>query len=227
MKRLILACLLAASSHGFAADLDPECYRLYDMFTKMDSRATIARSNIAGEMMDRQCWPALQGIPGAPADTQPVTSCDALVPYIMQMANRDKEQLLKVHNPKPMTYAVIDQVAENLPLRTYTDNKGRSARVRQPLKSGNMTYRPGKGYLELVAPGAGDNGTSTRWLGKDVLIVPDSAPFAAYPPTGTQRVLDCSGEGRHTSGMWWIQMTMDRDSDGDDFVGLYWLAEMR
>ena len=84
-----------------------------------------------------------------------------------------------------MSYATIDRVANGLPLQTYTDNKGRSAQVRQPLKSGNRTYRPGKGYLELTAPGAGDNGTSTRWLGRDVLIVPDSPPFAAYPPTGS------------------------------------------
>ena len=232
----ILAVALMLAGHSMsapAAELHPKCHQLFVLFEEnIDNHAKAG--GLAKSMHRRNCWPALQGdsstSPGT-ARTQPATSCDTLVPYIIHMANKDRTQLLNVHNPKPMTYAVIDQVSTGHGIfQTIIDNRGRSARVRQSLKHNGKVYIPGKqhymdagwaqfgGFAPPDAPTYGDKGT---------VLVPDSPPFAARPPTGAQRILDCSGEGRHTSGMWWIQMTMDRDASGEEFAGLYWLAEIR
>ena len=235
MKRLLMACLLAAFSHGVSAELDPECYRLYDMFTKLDSVATIARSNIAGEMLDRQCWPALQdGAYTQPAvQPQPVIStCNDLVPHIIQLVeNQTDLKILKVYDPKPMNYETIDKVAGGHDVfQIVTDNRGRSARVRQSLKHDDKVYVRGQGHYKDAgwaqfgafappdAPTYGDKGT---------VLVPNSEPFLAGPPTGTQRVLNCSAEARYTDGLWLIQMHLDRDSGGEEFIGMAGLMELR
>ena len=232
MKRLVMACLLAVSSHGWAADLDPECYVLYDMFTRLDSRATVARSNIAGEMHDLQCWPALQGATYTQHDTQPqplISTCADLVPHIVRIVDEQSDlKILKVYNAKPMTYDTIDKVADGHGIfRIVTDNQGRSARVRQSLKHDDKIYVKGEQHykepfdiwsMNPDAPTYGDKGT---------VLVPNSEPFLANPPTGTQRILDCSAEARYTDSMWLIQMHLDRDSSGEEFIGMAGLIELR
>ena len=235
MKRIVMAYLLAVSSHGLAADLDPECYALYDMFIKLDSRATIARSNIAGEMHDRQCWPALQDASYTQYDPQPqplISTCADLVPHIIRLVEEQSDmKILKVYDAKPLTYATIDRVASGHSLfQTVTDNQGRSARVRQSLKYHDKVYVPGKQHYKDAgwaqfgafappdAPTYGDKGT---------VLVPNSEPFLAGPPTGTQRILNCSAEARYTDGMWLIQMHLDRDSGGEKFIGMAGLMELR
>ena len=239
MKRLMMACLLAVSSQGWTADLDPECYTLYDMFTRLDSRATIARSNIASEMHDRQCWPALQGATYTQRDTQPqplISTCNDLVPHIIRLVDEQSDlKILKVYDAKPMTYDTIDKVAGGHDIiRTVTDNKGRSARFRQRLKHGDMPYHVGKQHYTIPGAGTGTYNEDGHYVihgniydDKGVVLVPNSEPFAASPLAGTQRILDCSGEARYADDTWLVQMYMDRDADGEDFIGIAGLMELR
>ena len=217
MKRIMMACLLAASSHGWAANLDPECHTLYEQFLAAD---WVNAGRIAGRMHDLQCWPALQGIPDSQPTEQPaISTCNDLVPHIVNMVNANETQLMKVYNPKPMTYDTIDRVAEGHNLyQTITDNQGRSARFRKNLMRDGKVYVIGEHYYARGGERIGNQG---------VVLVPDSPPFAANPLAGTQRVLDCSGEARYTFGMWLIQMYLDRDPDGQEFVGMSGLMELR
>lgn len=231
MKRLMMACLLAASSHGWAADLNPECYELYDQFLAAD---WINAGRVAGEMHDRQCWPALQGIPDGQHAAQPIiTSCSDLAPHIMRMVNADQTELLQLYDPKPMTYATIDRVVEAQPIVSYIDNRGYPVRVQHPLKHNDKIYVPGKGYYKdvwkhggrgmIATPGA----NAPTYGDKGAVLVPNSEPFAGNPASGSRRILDCSAEGRYTFGMWLIQMYLDRDPGGQEFVGMAGLIELR
>ena len=236
MKRLMMACLLAVSSHGWTANLDPECYALYDMFTRLDNRATIARSNIAGEMYDLQCWPALQG--DSDMELQPATDCGSLVPYVVKMVNDlahvNGYSILNVVDAKAMTYETIDRVADGHDIfQTIADNMGRSMRFRQSLKYDDKTYARGKGHYtgQSTMVGYDDNGymiTDTPTYGdQGAVLVPNSEPFAASPLTGSTRALDCSTEARFTQGSYLLQMYMDRASDGQEFIGMAVLMELR
>ena len=233
MKRLMLVCLLAVSSHGWAVDLDPECYALYDMFIKLDSRATIARSNISGEMHDAQCWPSLQGRYGDQHTKQPVIStCDDLVPHVIQITNNQSAngvRILQIYNAEPMTYKTIDKVANNMGLDVITDHKGRSGRVQRNLKHDGKFYVKNKGYYLSPADWAKwwDDQDAIKHGNDGIVLVPNSEPFVASPPTGAHRILDCSAEARYTDGIWLIQMHLDRDLDGQEFVGIAGLMELR
>ena len=54
MKRLMLVCLLLVFSHGRAADLNPECYTLYDQFLSADwvNAGRVAGSNAGQPFKD-------------------------------------------------------------------------------------------------------------------------------------------------------------------------------
>ena len=238
MKRLILACLLAVSSHGWASDLNPECHTLYDMFSRLDSRATIARSDIAGEMMAMQCWPALQGASHTQHDIQPATDCGSLVPHVMKMINDDARDnnkgysLLSITDAKPMTYETIDRVAGGHGLyETVTDyTTGHSVNVLKKLKYNDKIYVRNKGFYlsESDWTWRGADGSTIVKIGNDgTVLVPNNEPFAAKPLKGDLRVLDCSGEARYTMGPYLIQMTLDRAPDGQEFYGVRVLMELR
>ena len=189
MKRLILACLLAASSHGWTADLNPECYELYSQFLTADY---INAGRIAGRMHDAQCWPALQGIPDSQHAQPSISTCDDLVPHVVDMVNAQadsqRERVLKIYNAAEMSDEVIEKVAFSW-------------------------APPGSNLLSKMDPDRRANITKRK-------------PFAPVA-SGSSRVLDCSGEARFVDGIWLIQMYMDRDPDGQEFVGMAGLKELR
>ena len=237
MKRLIMACLLAASSHGWAADLDPKCHELYSEMLAAQSLNEVG--TLAVHMFDNMCWPALQNPSsdnGASGTAIPMaTDCQGLVPHIVALVNnQNSAKILKVYDAKPMTYETIDRVADGHDIFiTITDNQGRSARGHQSLKYDDKTYIRGKGHYtgQSTVVGYDDDGymiTDTPTYGdKGVVLVPNSEPFTGDPPTGTRRILDCSAEARYTDGMWLIQMYLDRDSEGEEFFGMTALMELR
>ena len=192
MKRLVLACLLV-SSHGQAADLNPECYTLYDQFLAADY---INAGRIAIRMHDMQCWPALQDIPDSQYTQLSISTCDDLVPHVVDMVNaqaaNQRERILKIYNAAKMSDEVIEDVAFSW---VWSEKKA----------------------AELVSKMSPDE--KAKRITRD--------PFAPLA-SGSSRVLDCSGEARFTSGgIWLIQMYMDRDPDGEDFIGMTGLKELR
>lgn len=225
MKRLILACLLAISSHGWAADLDPECYELYDQFLAAD---WVNAGRVAGRMHDMQCWPALQN-PGS-LDNQPTlppaTSCPSLVPHVVKMINDRAESsgysVLQIADAKPMTFDTIDRVAAGHDL--YVINY-LGQRVRKSLQHDDRIYRPGRGYFKISESWTEEN--VLRYGDNGGVLVPNSEPFTARPLTGSVRTLDCSGEAGFTNGSYLIQMYMDRSSSGQEFIGMQVLMELR
>lgn len=223
MKRLVLACLLTVSSHGWATDLHPECYELYEQFLAAD---WVNAGRVAGRMHDLQCWPALQGSSGAAL--QPATDCASLTPHVVQMVNDKADvngySILQIADPKPMTPGTIDRVAKGHDIFVSTT----MGRVRQPLQHDGRTWYRGKGYSNPRAHYEyGDPVPPLTYSYGNPLLVPNSAPFAANPLTGDTRALNCSGEARFTQGSYLLQMYMDRDSGGQEFIGMAVLMELR
>ena len=237
MKRLILVCFLAVSSHGWAADLDPECYELYDQFLAAD---WVNAGRVAGRMHDMQCWPALQGIEGSSSDQQVLptaTDCNSLVPHVVKMINDQAHvngySIVQTADAKVMTYETIDRVADGHDIFiTITDNQGRSARGRQGLKHDDTAYVRGKGYYTSPKYAYNDEGyyvpiSPAYTYGNDgTVLVPNSKPFAAIPLTGSTRALDCSAEAQFTQGSYLIQMYLDRNDNGQEFIGMSVLMEL-
>ena len=239
MKRTLLACLLSVSSHGHAVDLRPECYTLYDQYLAATDWAVVG--HIADKMYDAQCWPALQNPDGSDSrqDLQPATNCNSLVPHVVKMINDQSHvngySILQTADAKVMTYETIDRVdGGHAIFTTISDNRGRSMQVRVPLQHDGKIYYPGKGY-RIPATSAYDDDkghqvmTSPAYYtyGNDgTVLVPNSDPFAASPLTGNTRVLDCSAEAQFTQGPYLIQMYLDRNSNGQEFIGMASLMEM-
>ena len=190
------------------------------MFTRLDSRATIARSNIAGEMHDLQCWPALQGVSYTQHDAQPqpaISTCNDLVPHIIRLVDEQSDlKILKVYDAKPMTYDTIDRVAAGHGIfKTITDNKGRSARVRQSLKHDNKIYVRGKGHYKDPLDIWSMNPDALTYGDKGAVIVPNSEPFTCKSHLRARtRILDLFSRspiyGRYVAhsnasgpGFWW------------------------
>ena len=226
MKRLMMACLLAVSSHGWTADLDPKCYQLFEQFEQHVRGDRAKAGGIANGMYYMKCWPALQNpdVSSSQQDPQPATDCNSLLPRIVQMIN-DKAHvngysIIQTADAKPMTYDTIDRVAGGHSIfMSIADNRGRSMQVRVPLKHDGTNYYLGRGYSEF--------GKFGEYALPDPVRVPNSAPFAASPLSGTTRVLDCSAEAQYTQGSYLIQMTLDRNSNGQEFIGLAVLMELR
>ena len=185
MKRLMMACLLAVSSHGWTADLNPECWEAYDHFTQAGYAGDMYNAGrAAASMYDLQCWPTLQSASESSGSEEaalpPITSCESLVPHVVNMLNRqnqgDSKVVLKVYNPKAMDNDTVNKVLLNVAMR-----------------------------------------------GLDMYV---DSPIAANPSVG-ERVLNCTGEARYEHGpMQLIQMYLDRDPDGQEFIGMASLMEM-
>ena len=177
-RQLISACLLAASSHGWAADLDPECYELYDQFLAAD---WVNAGRIAGRMHDMQCWPALQGSSSSAAVLPAATDCDSLVPHIAKMVNDKADingySILQMANAQEMTKDTRGKVSISL-------------------------------MVQGIDPARHN-------------------PFAARPLTGITRTLNCSAEASFTQGSYLIQMYLDRNQSGQEFIGMQVLMELR
>ena len=228
MKRLMMACLLAVSSHGWATGLDPECYELYDQYLAATDWVVVGQT--ADKMHDMQCWPALQGSSTA---LPPATDCDGLVPHVIKMVNDQAHvngySILQAADAKAMTYETIDRVAmgHNV-FMTSTDNRGRSMQVRQPLKHDDKIYVKERGYYLSRRDWSRMNDNNAAKYGNDgTVLVPNSEPFAASPLTGNTRTLDCSAEASFTQGSYLIQMYLDRNSNGQEFIGMQVLMELR
>lgn len=224
MKRLILACMLAVSNHGWAADLEPECYELYDQFLAAD---WVNAGRIAAKMHTMQCWPALQGVSDNPPIHPTISTCSDLAPRIVQMVNDQNDmKILKVYDPKPMTYDTIDRVLDGMARANHQAAMRRGQTpVMLQLQHNDKLYVHGKGYFNRGEPWNPEK--ALRYSDNGAIIVPNSEPFTASPPTGTQRILDCSAEARYTDGVWLIQMYMDQDSSGEGFIGMTGLTELR
>lgn len=223
MKRLLLACLLAVANHGWAADLDPECYTLYEQFLTVD---WVNAGRVANRMHDMQCWPALQGVSDNPPTQPAISTCNDLAPRIVQMVNDQNDmKILKIYDAKPFTYDAIDRVLDGM----ADANQRAVMRGQTPtmlrLQYDELLYVQGKGYFNRGDPWTPEN--AILYGDNGAIIVPNSEPFTGSPPTGTQRILNCSAEARYTDGVWLIQMYMDQDSSGEGFIGMTGLVELR
>lgn len=227
-RQLILACLLAISSHGWAADLDPECYELYDQFLAAD---WVNVGRIAGRMHDIQCWPALQASDAHQPSQPVISSCTDLVPHVIQMVNDQAHangySILQIYDAKAMTYQTIDRVANNMHELVTNAATGQSLQVPKKLKHDDKIYVRGEGHYLSWVDWKSLNPNAVKYGSDGTVLVPNSEPFAASPLAGATRLLDCSGEARYTDGTWLIQMYLDRDPNGQEFVSVSGLTELR
>ena len=192
-------------------------------------------------MHDAQCWPALQDGQKDETELPPTTECADLVPYVEHMVNRQADttghRILQVADVKPMTWETIDRVANGHSIfRTVrTNTKWGSVRSRQPIRHDGKKYEPGKGYYMSPRYEYDDNmvmqPTSPlhEYLYADdgSPLIPNGKPFAADPLTGSVRVLNCSAEAQYTQGVYLMQITMDRNTAGEEFIGISILMEVR
>ena len=88
MKRLLMGVLLLSGwTHAPAMNLDPDCYRYYEIFNA-EGLTYEEVGKVADQMHEKECWPALQGLldsEPAASELPPITDCNSLVPHIVQM----------------------------------------------------------------------------------------------------------------------------------------------
>ena len=180
MKRLLMGVLLLSGwTHAPAMNLDPDCYRYYEIFNA-EGLTYEEVGKVADQMHEKECWPALQGLldsEPAASELPPITDCNSLVPHIVQMT----VDQATVDSPAMMKLSLLDSLDGFEACLQYG--------LDYAVRSGTLTDPVGAAR-ELQTACAGD-----------------------------EKVIRCVGTGRFPYGKQLLHFYLERDADGDEFIG--------
>ena len=167
--------LLAIWTQASAVDLNPECYRYYELFNA-EGLTYEEVGQLADKMHEKECWPALQELleTEQTAELPPITDCNSLVPHIVQMtvdqATVDSPAMIKLSSVE--TLDMQSSCVESL----MSMSIDQSAKRRRDIERGCAEREKGK-------------------------------------------ILQCVGTARFPYGKKRMRFYLERDEDGDEFIG--------
>ena len=138
---IFLVMLPAYTNTASANTIDNRCQPLYEQFLQSETYDQAGQS--AWQMMEFNCWPALQGAQQTAESFPTNWDCNSLGTYIMQ--DSPDSGWVKVYEPKPVTYWNIEGGAEER-RRWRTDPK--SALYRKIM---NNPYSGNKHKIQVIS----------------------------------------------------------------------------
>ena len=191
---LLLGCLL---STAWAADLDPECHRLYEFFNQPNLTYEDV-GKIADKMHEAQCWPILMGLADDSSGNELpplINDCNSLAPHVVQMTK--------------------DQAGENNPaiIKLY----GVQALDAQFCSGKFLKNERGELLLSRVWPDMGFYKTCGLLMDAPTFF---TGPAKVGDPT---KVLNCIGTARYEYGYAQDEeryFYLERFPDGEEFLGI-------